>query len=217
METALTLVDPAWERLLLEVPAAGDVVRDEDPVRFLDEARRLVANYYRMEDPTAFEPQSCELRLEIDLAGGIPLRGFVDRIDVAPTGEVRVVDYKTGRAPGVGFEQSALFQLKFYALMLLELRGVVPTQLRLLYLADGEILTYTPEHDELRRFERTLGALWRAILAAAETGDFEPKPGRMCGFCDHKAVCPAFGGTPPPYPGWPSTGAEELSVEENAL
>ena len=28
------------------------------------------------------------------------LRGFVDRLDIAPTGEVRVVDYKTGRAPG---------------------------------------------------------------------------------------------------------------------
>jgi putative RecB family exonuclease len=25
----------------------------------------------------------------------------------------------------------------------------------------------------------------------------------MCDWCDHKPCCPAFGGTPPPYPGWP--------------
>ena len=56
--------------------------------------------------------------------------------------------------------------MKFYALALLHLRGVVPAQLRLLYLADGESLTYQPDEDELRRFERTLDAIWEAILLA---------------------------------------------------
>jgi putative RecB family exonuclease len=101
------------------------------------------------------------------------------------------------------FEARALFQLKFYALVLLRSRGVLPRQLRLMYLGDGESLSHRPERDELERFERTLVALWRAVLRAAPTGDFRPSPGRMCTWCSHQASCPAFGGTPPPYPGWP--------------
>jgi putative RecB family exonuclease len=134
------------------------------------------------------------------------LRGYVDRVDVAPTGEIRVVDYKTGSAPREVFEAKALFQMKFYALVLLRTRGVLPRQLRLMYLADRQSLTYSPDEAELLRFERTLSAIWVAILRAAGTGDFRPSPGRLCDWCDHKALCPAFGGTPPPHPRRPHPG-----------
>ncbi|MGV9673666.1 RecB family exonuclease [Nocardia sp. NPDC003482] len=197
-----TLVTPAWERLLAERPEVGALVPD-GPEGFLDEVRRLVRGYYRLEDPTAFEPQSCESLIEVELADGSPLRGYVDRIDVAPTGQLRVVDYKTGRAPAIGFEGRALFQLKFYALIMLRTRGVVPAQLRLLYLADGQILTYLPDEAGLLGFERILSALWTAISTAGRTGDFPANPSRACEFCDYRALCPAQGGTPPPYPGWP--------------
>ncbi|HEY0358134.1 MAG TPA: recombinase RecB, partial [Mycobacteriales bacterium] len=30
--------------------------------------------------------------------------------------------------------------------------------------------------------------------------DFRPNPSKLCGWCDHQALCPAFGGTPPPFP-----------------
>ncbi len=93
--------------------AAGDL---------LDEARALLSGYYRLEDPTRFDPQSCEQRVEVELADGTLLRGFVDRIDVAATGELRVVDYKTGKAPPEAralAEFKAMFQMKFYAVALL--------------------------------------------------------------------------------------------------
>ncbi|MFD4355266.1 RecB family exonuclease, partial [Nocardia sp. NPDC058518] len=139
--------------------------------------------------------------------GDIPLRGFVDRIDVAPNGLLRVVDYKTGRSPGPMHEARALFQLKFYALMILRTRDIVPAQLRLIYLADKNILTYTPEREELDRFQRILTALWQAIIDAGKTGDFPATRNSMCKFCDFKPLCPEYGGTPPPYPGWPVQAA----------
>jgi RecB family exonuclease len=46
--------------------------------------------------------------------------------------------------------------MKFYALVLWRTRGVVAAQLKLLYLKDGDALTYAPDEDELIRFERTL-------------------------------------------------------------
>jgi putative RecB family exonuclease len=95
-----------------------------------------------------------------------------------------------------------MFQMKFYAVVLLRSRGVLPTRLRLIYLADGQLLDYSPDLDELLRFEKTLMAIWRAIQTAAATGDFRPSPSRLCEWCPHQMHCPIFGGTPPPYPGW---------------
>lgn len=203
LERAGELVGPAWERTLRESPELAEMFDAQELPDFLEAARGLIARYFTMEDPTRFEPEACELRVEIELADGVLLRGFIDRIDVAPTGELRVIDYKTGKAPREIGEGRALFQMKFYAVALWRLRGVVPTQLRLMYLADGQMLTYTPDEEELRRFERTLSAIWRAILAAGVTGDFRPRPSKLCDWCDHKSRCPSFGGTPPPYPGWP--------------
>jgi putative RecB family exonuclease len=143
---------------------------------------------------------------------------------VAPTGELRVVDYKTGKAPPearVLAEFKAMFQMKFYAVALLRSRGVLPARLRLLYLAAGQVLDYTPDLDELLRFEKTLMAIWQAIQSAGVTGDFRPNPSRMCDWCAHHAHCPVFGGTPPPYPGWPTAPGEGdddtvLHTEESA-
>ncbi|MDH6678777.1 putative RecB family exonuclease [Rhodococcus sp. LBL1] len=216
-DRARALVEPAWERLVAESPEFADLIASDERGRFLTEARRLVAGYYKLEDPTRFEPEACELRVETELDDGVPLRGFVDRIDVSPTGLVRVVDYKTGRAPWEMGETKALFQMKFYALVLLRTRGVVPAQLQLLYLADAQALTYHPDEDELRRFERTLSAIWKAIVASGESGDFRPNPSRLCDWCDHKTRCPAFGGTPPPYPGWPDVSPGASSDFEETV
>ncbi len=199
---AIDLLGPAWDRLVADDPEVVELV-GEDRDGFLREARRLVERYFTMEDPTRFDPESCELFVEAETGDGVRLRGFVDRIDVAPTGEVRVVDYKTGRAPRQLYAGSALFQMKFYALMLLRTRGVIPHQLKLMYLGDGGVMTLSPDEAELRSFERTLDAIWGAIRAAGLSGDFRPSPSKLCGWCDHQALCPEFGGTPPEYPGWP--------------
>jgi putative RecB family exonuclease len=205
-ETAIALIAPAWDRIVAAEPRLAAGVPPEQRDTLLDEARVLLSAYYRLEDPTRFDPQSRELRVEVELTDGTLLRGFIDRIDVAATGELRVVDYKTGKAPPEAralAEFKAMFQMKFYAVALWRSRGVVATRLRLLYLADGQILDYSPDLDELLRFEKTLRAIWRAIQSAGATGDFRPSPSRLCDWCAHQAHCPAYGGTPPPYPGWP--------------
>lgn len=205
-DTALRLLAPAWDQVVAGEPTLADEFAPEQRELLLAEAAKLLSGYYRLEDPTRFSPQSCEQRVEVELEDGTLLRGFVDRIDVAATGEVRVVDYKTGKAPSEAWaaaEFKALFQMKFYAVALLRSRGVLPTRLRLIYLADGQLLDYSPELDELQRFEKTLIAIWRAIQSAGVTGDFPPRPSRMCKWCAHQSLCPEFGGTPPPYPGWP--------------
>jgi putative RecB family exonuclease len=203
VNAAKALVPGAWQRVLDEYPEAAQLFDADADGRELAEwlgsAESLVENYFDLEDPTRLEPAAREQRVEI-VIDGLRLRGYVDRVDVSPAGDIRVVDYKTGATPREAFEAKALFQMKFYALVLWRTGGVLPRQLRLMYLADTDTLSYTPGADELDRFERTLKAIWAAIQRATETGDFRPNPSRLCGWCDHQALCPAFGGTPPPFP-----------------
>lgn len=209
-DTARSLVQRAWDQMVAAEPELAGELDPGQPTQLLEDARALVSGYYRLEDPTRFDPQCCEQRVEVELADGTLLRGYIDRIDVAATGELRVVDYKTGKAPPAPralAEFKAMFQMKFYAVALFRSRGVPPTRLRLIYLADGQLLDYSPDRDELLRFEKTLMAIWRAIQSAGETGDFRPNPSRLCDWCPHQQRCPAFGGTPPPYPGWPTEPA----------
>lgn len=209
-DTARSLVQRAWDQMVAAEPELAGDLDPGQPTQLLEDARALVSGYYRLEDPTRFDPQCCEQRVEVELADGTLLRGYIDRIDVAATGELRVVDYKTGKAPPAAralAEFKAMFQMKFYAVALFRSRGVPPTRLRLIYLADGQLLDYSPDRDELLRFEKTLMAIWRAIQSAGETGDFRPNPSRLCDWCPHQQRCPAFGGTPPPYPGWPTEPA----------
>src|SRR3954447_1943536 len=200
--SARSLLQPQWERLREEDPELAALFDgDADAVAsWLGGAEELLARWFELEDPTCLEPAERELYVETTLDDGLQLRGYVDRLDVAPDGRMRIVDYKTGRAPSPLFGAKALFQMKFYALVLWRLHGRVPALLQLVYLGNGEVLRYAPDEAELLATERKLRALWAAIDRAARTGDWRASPGRLCDWCDHRPLCPAFGGTPPPLP-----------------
>ena len=158
----------------------------------------MLERYFTLEDPRRLEPAERELYVETLLDSRLLLRGFVDRIDVAPDGAIRVVDYKTGRSPGEMFEAKALFQMKFYALVIWRTRGVVPAMLQLVYLGNGEMLRYVPDERDLLATERKVEAIWRAIRQAEESGDWRPSP-RLCPGAPTRRSA-RFGGTPPPLP-----------------
>ena len=70
----------------LDDPAGiARVVADVGESQFLADAHKLIATYYTMENPTAFESDAVEHHVEIE-SEQVRLRGFIDRIDVAPTG-----------------------------------------------------------------------------------------------------------------------------------
>lgn len=201
VEAAHALVPNAWSRLLQAEDRYADLVTDDaELTAWLDGAGRLVSTYFTLEDPTRLEPEARELRVTSDLPDGPRLRGVVDRLDVAPDGALRVVDYKTGKSPKPAYQGSALFQMRFYGLVLWRERGIVPRMLQLVYLGDGQILRAEPTRTDLERTEQKVRALWDAIQDAARTGRWEPRRSALCGWCAHQAICPAFDGTPPPVP-----------------
>ncbi len=202
IDAALALLEPRWAALVEEEPALAAMLADHKTLTqesWFTQAAALVEQWFTLEDPTRLEPEARELFVETEV-DGLTLRGYVDRLDVAPDGSMRVVDYKTGRSPGEAFEAKALFQMKFYALVLWRQRGIIPTQLQLVYLGNGEIVRFHPDERDLLALERNVQALWQAVVRAAESGDWRPRTSRLCDWCDFTAYCPSFGGTPPPLP-----------------
>lgn len=213
-EAAVGLVPGRWQALVEERPELAEMIADDESRTedsWFAEAAALVERWFTLEDPSRLEPSRREVKVEVELEG-LTLRGIIDRVDVAPTGEVRIVDYKTGRSPSERFEGKALFQMKFYGLVHWRTTGRVPDLLQLVYLRDGQVIRYAPDAADLLALERNVRAVSSAIQQASATGDFRPSPSRLCSWCDFKPLCPAFGGTPPPYP--PSAPPEATAGDD---
>ena len=208
-EAAHRLLEPAWRALQVTSGQARDVAATIDQETWLASAHEVLDRWFLLEDPTRLEPLEREAFVEATLDNGLLLRGIIDRLDRAPDGALRVVDYKTSNSPAVGFEAKALFQLRIYALILWRSRGLVPRLLQLVYLGSGasEMVRYEPDEDDLRATERKVEAIWDAITEANRTGVFEPHRGRQCDWCAFKAHCPAWGGVLLPMPAPPSRWA----------
>ncbi len=212
LPAARELLGPQWDRLVAEEPGLAELFDAEgDRLAWLDEAARMLDRYFTLEDPTRIEPTHREMSVKAMLDSGLTLRGYIDRLDVAPTGEIRIVDYKTGTAPREEYEARALFQMKFYAVVLWRTGGTIPHLLQLIYLGNGEIVRYAPDEADLLATERKINALWQAIDRARTSGDWRPHQSKLCDWCSYQALCPVFGGTPPPLPDLPAAGAGPAS------
>lgn len=188
--SAFDLLPKKWAEHLVSKPELQSEISSEK--EWLDRAQSLLTNYFGLENPTNFDPSFRELHLERDLKDGIYLHGYVDRLDIAPTGEVRIVDYKTGKSPKPGWEEKALFQLRVYALLYWRNEGVLPALLQLIYLGDSKVVKSVPTEAALISTERILNNISDEILTAIETSHFPTKKSRLCDWCSFQDICPAF-------------------------
>ena len=160
---------------------------------FFADAEALVRRYFELEDPDTVRVIGTELMLEANL-GTLKLRGIIDRLELDDDGELVVTDFKTGRAPGVNFEQGRLGGVHFYAFLCEQVFGRRPARVQLLYLADPIAIVATPSDQSIRGLQQRTSAIWTAVERACEREDFRPKPSGLCNYCNYKAYCPAFGG-----------------------
>ena len=204
--TAVSLTKNCWEELLSQEPELICALDEnitfpltesvEIPTQRLDilfeEVKTLVANYYSLEDPSKIQPKSTEELIEFDLSENLKIKGYVDRIDESPQGWLRINDYKTGKSPKENFSSKAMFQLKFYALVIFKSTKQVPKLLRLIYLKDSQILTYEPTEKELDLTLMKVEAVAAQIQHSKDTNDWPTNITKLCDYCYFKSICPAF-------------------------
>lgn len=206
---AANLLEPRWAAMVERDPAVQDLFVDESFEDWLQSARKLVHTYFRRENPAMLNPTRAnrERMITVELDSGLRFRGVIDRIDIAPSGDIRVVDYKTGKMPNPNYQSDALFQVRAYGLLLSQADGKAPLQSQIIYLGSDSTLTYWSDAADNSLVEETLTSVWSQILERLDSGIFEPRTSRLCDWCSFKSICPAFGGEEPPIN---KSGVEKL-------
>lgn len=192
---AIAALDAAIEEYRAHPDFTDLSLDDDDAQAFEADARALVERYLAMEDPAQVNEIGLELRLEAKV-GELSLRGVIDRLDLDDDGELVVTDYKTGRSPARAYEQQRLGGVHFYSFLCEQVFGRRPARIRLMYLRDSEVIETRPSEQSVKFISTRTTAVWRAVESACRSGQFRPRPGRLCAGCAFQQWCPAFGGDP---------------------
>jgi putative RecB family exonuclease len=163
--------------------------------------RRVIANYFDLEDPARLEPVGRELRLEAVLPGThVTVTGILDRVDRRDNGTFLVSDYKTGSPPALQYANKSFFGLVIYAWLFQQSFGVIPARLRLLYLDAPEVYRLDPDERKVQAMAGQLAALWRGVETAHRRDDWRTRPGPLCDYCSFRDCCPAWNESGEPVP-----------------
>ena len=127
------------------------------------------------------------LALELDKESSVRVTGFIDRVDRLPSGEVEVIDYKSGNGWSGGAAGS--LQLAIYALGCRDALGLGRPASVGLYFVEAGLRARAERTDrELDGLRLDLAARARAIRSST----FAPTPGdRNCRWCEFAAECDA--------------------------
>ncbi|MGI8707114.1 MAG: RecB family exonuclease [Actinomycetota bacterium] len=190
-ERADELLTALWAELRADPEFRPELLDDPQEDAWLEDGRRLLGNLFKLEDPRALQANRLEWWVEYEMPD-LHLRGIIDRLEVRPDGSWILSDYKTGRVPGETRELRAFFGLRFYALVCWRSFGVIPKEIRLVYLSDPAVLTLNPHERMLIAFERQMGALGTAIRRALDLEDWRARPSPFCMSCSFQKQCPAW-------------------------
>ena len=146
---------------------------------WLTGAEELLERWFDLEDPTRLEPAERELYVETTLDDGLQLRGYVDRLDVAPDGRMRVVDYKTGPGALAAVRgQGAVPDEVLRARAVAAARAACPRCCSWSTWATARCCGTPPTRRDLLATERKVKALWAAIERAARDRRLAGLPGQ---------------------------------------
>lgn len=196
LDAALQLLDEESQTFFASTDWSELELDDETKTTFSNDFEKLIRNYFLIEDPNKVNAIGTELMLEAN-AGTMRLRGIIDRLDLNEDGELVVVDYKTGRAPGAGWENGKLGGVHFYAYLCEQVLGRRPVEVKLLYLKEPVAISTQPSVQSIKGMQVRTSAIWTAVEKACLKEDFRPNPGKACSWCSFKEHCPAQGGTLP--------------------
>ncbi|MGI0054233.1 MAG: RecB family exonuclease [Thermoplasmata archaeon] len=163
----------------------------EEEERYRALGVEILLAYYRQLRESPPTPVAVEQHLEATW-DGIPVHGYLDRIDRTPQGGLEILDYKTSRELS-SEEARTSDQLTLYQ-VLVEKNYPDPVEGLTLY----HLRSLTPLRTPPRPKE-TLIALYDRLGSVSDgirSEAYEPTPGRQCRRCEFQSRCPEFRSVP---------------------
>ncbi|MCS6802955.1 MAG: PD-(D/E)XK nuclease family protein [Chloroflexota bacterium] len=144
-----------------------------------------------------FQPVKVEARFDgqpfIRVVSGVEVAfsGVIDRVDRAPDGRFRVVDYKTGKLTGKDndLRGGRALQLPFYLDAAAALLGAPPTRGEAVYESVTRVGGFKRVRVDSQFDWAEFDTLLAALVAAIREGDFHPVPGDPCRQCAARPIC----------------------------
>ncbi|MFC1520778.1 RecB family exonuclease [Elusimicrobiota bacterium] len=160
----------------------------EEENKYFLQGKQMLNSFYSKHIKDWKPAFSTEQGFEITIDGA-KVRGKIDRIDILPSGNLHIIDYKTGKA----FEEGRALsdaQLTLYQLACEDTLGKKAEILTLYH-----VPSLTPS-DSSRHNQDKVDALKQEFSntrSAIENEQFNPKPVNWrCQRCDYLGICPAF-------------------------
>jgi len=122
--------------------------------------------------------------------GDISFNGNIDRIEQTLDGQLRVIDFKTGKKPSrlTKARIPEEIQLNLYSLAIQNVYGKLPQAASFFYLEEGKMVDYIPTNETIEAFCDKLNE----ITDAVRNREFDPCPGWDCSYCDYAGLCEAL-------------------------
>lgn len=190
-------------RLSRDEPAPGEVdyAREigTDPVRmtqWLTAVHTAYRGIFEIEDPREVEVFAREFKLDDIKVGGVPFKGFVDRVDYVGGARpgLRTIDYKTGKdksKPDKRFGDDHGDQIRLYKAGLEAATGERVVEGQLYYIEHGKRRRVAVADGEVRKTVKAFAKAWDVTRKAIDTATFATGPGVLCGWCPLVNSCPA--------------------------
>jgi len=159
----------------------------EEEARYRQLGAEILARFWasvRADPPT---PVAVEEHLEATW-DGVPVHGYIDRVDRTPRGGLEVVDYKTSRELTTADARDS-DQLGLYQVLVRENFSDTVEGLTLYHLRSLTPLRSAP------RAPAALDALYGRVTTVRDgirSEQYPPTPGRQCPRCDFRGICPEF-------------------------
>jgi len=178
-EELLAAYDRAW--------SGEGYTSPEEEARYRALGRDLLLRYQARLENDPPRPVAIEQHLEARW-DGIPIHGYVDRIDRTESGGLEVVDYKTSRELSHEDARDS-DQLSIYQVLVEENYREPVEHLTLYHLRSlTPLRTPARARSSLDPLHVRLGTVADGIREEA----FDPTPGRQCARCDFRSICPEF-------------------------
>lgn len=140
---------------------------------------QVMVNFYRRWDSSGWEITSTEQAFTVDIAG-VPTRGSIDIVAVSATGDVTLVDNKSGKPPHNPADAVVdMLQLRLYVLAYEQLTGRRPDAVAVDWMLDGLFVAVPVDALDLDDAVTRLRRAYQRRLA----GDLPATPGTVCATC----------------------------------